>query len=264
MEAHSEIHMAPTARSFSAQELVSCVPNTNQCGGNGGCDGATVELALDWAMHNGLAQESEQPYMEVTGQCQRGQSKLLETQMTPATSITAPGAHSLTSGMEGAKFGMTGWERLPENGYEALMRAVVERGPVAVSASASKWFVYQGGIFDHCDRDAVIDHAVAMIGYGADQTLGEKFWLVQNSWGGDWGEQGKIRLLRHDGEGVENAESCGIDAQPELGTGCKGGPKQVTVCGMCGILYDSVVPFFGEADAEIHHRTQLGHPVTAH
>merc|ERR1740117_1033061 len=101
--------------------------------------------------------------------------------------------------------------------------------------------MYQGGVFDHCDRDAVIDHAVTLIGYGGDKTLDEKFWLVQNSWGADWGEEGRIRVLRSDGD---QSETCGVDRQPEVGTACKGGPKEVTVCGMCGILYDSVVPHF--------------------
>jgi len=256
LEAHSEIHMADQgARSFSTQELVSCVPNFNECGGKGGCDGATVELAFDWAMKNGLAQESEVPYTEITGTCNRAPAQLLAVEPS-ADAVSMPGAHLLTQGMQGSSFGMTGWERLPENGYEGLLRAVVERGPVAVSAAASKWFVYLGGIFDNCERDAVIDHAVTLMGYGADASLGQKYWLVQNSWGKDWGEGGRIRLLRSDGD---QTETCGIDHQPELGTACKGGPTQVTVCGMCGLLYDSVVPFFGEPDADVHRRIQLGH-----
>jgi len=257
LEAHSEIHMPQAdSRSFSTQELVSCVLNTDNCGGKGGCDGATVELAFDFALNHGLAQESEKPYQQVTGECQRPAEELLAMQATSSTSLTMPGSHLHMPGMKGSTFGMTGWERLPENGYEPLMRAVVERGPVAVSVAASKWFSYDGGIFDDCDRDAVIDHAVMLVGYGADTDLDEKFWLIQNSWGPDWGEAGRIRLLRTDGD---ETESCGVDHQPELGTGCKGGPEQVPVCGQCGILYDSVVPYFGEADAEAHRREQLGH-----
>lgn len=261
LEAHSEIHATPAdSRSFSTQELVSCVPNYDNCGGTGGCDGATVELAFNFVMNHGLAQESEQPYLQVAGECQRPPGELLAVQATSSKSLTMPGSHLHMPGMKGSTFGMTGWERLPENGYEPLMRAVVERGPVAVSVAASKWFSYEGGIFDDCDRDAVIDHAVTLVGYGADNGLDEKYWLIQNSWGPDWGEAGRIRLLRIDGD---ETESCGTDHQPELGTGCKGGPKQVTVCGQCGILYDSVVPHFGEADAESHWREQLGHAATS-
>jgi cathepsin L len=251
LEAHSEIHMPKgKSRSFSVQDLVSCTPNPDGCGGNGGCEGATAELAFDWAMHNGLAPEEEQPYQAVTGQCSRPPTELLDIQSAPYL----PGSHKLLAGMQGASFGMTGWERLAENGYEPLMRALVERGPVAVSAAASDWFAYAGGVFDSCERDAVIDHAVTALGYGADASVGQKYWLIQNSWGPGWGEAGRIRLLRTDGD---ETESCGIDHQPEVGTACKGGPKQVKVCGQCGVLYDSVVPHFGEADAEVHHREQV-------
>lgn len=248
LDAHAEIHAPQRPRTFSAQELVSCVPNPEACGGEGGCEGATVELAMDFAIQHGLAMEHEVPYEEITGKCARAVQKgdLMAAQVAPANVLSAPGVHSAQPGWQGATFGMIGWERLPENSYEALMRAVAERGPVAVSASASSWYSYMGGIFDHCDRNAVIDHAITLVGFGVDNQLKEKYWLVQNSWGPDWGENGRIRMLRKDSD---DKEQCGIDAQPELGTGCKGGPKQVTVCGMCGILYDSVVPHFEEPAA---------------
>ena len=44
-------------------------------------------------------------------------------------------------------------------------------------------------------KDAVIDHAVTLIGYGRDVRSGEKFYLIQNSWGNNWGEVG--RRLSH-------------------------------------------------------------------
>merc|ERR1719330_1548922 len=65
------------------------------------------------------------------------------------------------------RFGMVGWKRLPENKYEPLMRALVERGPVAVSAAARYWALYKLGIFDRCPKAAVIDHAVVLIAYGS-------------------------------------------------------------------------------------------------
>ena len=49
LEAHYEIYSAkggPT-KSFSPQQTLECTPNPNECGGQGGCKGATVELALD-------------------------------------------------------------------------------------------------------------------------------------------------------------------------------------------------------------------------
>jgi len=253
LKAHSEIYMPERQRSFSAQELLSCMPNPQSCGGDGGCQGATVELAMNFAMKQGLADEEQAPYQGVTGRCQRQAAssgamleggKLLGAGDVEGAanlqSLTTPGVHLAQATEPGQSFGMRGWERLPENGYEALLRALVERGPVAVSVAASAWSSYGSGIFDGCDRDAVINHAVTLIGFGEDAALQKQYYLIQNSWGAGWGEGGNIRLLRRDSDG----ERCGVDRQPEVGTGCKGGPKEVRVCGMCGILYDSVVPYF--------------------
>lgn len=215
LEAATEIHS--TARTFSAQEIVSCVANPKECGGQGGCRGATVELAVDWVMKNGAFEEFQAPYVGSDVACQT---------KTPL---------QLHQNQAGKSFGMHGWETLPKNSYEPLMRAIAEKGPTAVSVDATPWHMYQKGIFDGCAKDAIINHAVAMVGYGQDGST--KFWQIQNSWGMSWGEKGRIRILRRD----DDATQCGIDRKPEQGTGCKGGPSQVTVCGMCGILYDSVV-----------------------
>jgi len=254
LEAHSEIHSADgNGRSFSAQELISCVPNPEHCGGTGGCEGATIELAMDWVIKNGLAADSEVPYKAVDGECRvtkqsEGSSLLQLLDRGSIRSVVpqedGPGTE-LVSSSPGARVGMLGWERLPENKYDDLLRAVQD-GPVGISIAASDWFEYSEGIFDKCDKDAVIDHAVVLIGYGQDSSSGEGYWLLKNSWGMFWGEQGNIRVLRR-GEAVGSTEEdegswCGVDRQPEVGSGCDGGPSEVKVCGTCGILYDTVVP----------------------
>jgi len=232
LQAHAEIHTT-ASRTFSAQQLVSCVPNPKKCGGGGGCTGATVELAMDWVMGHGLAEDFQVPYVGQDGTCHE------EGGFTGF--LASPSMPSFGSGS--TTFGMHGWETLPLNKMEPLMRALAERGPVAVSVDASPWHAYGRGIFDGCPADAIINHAVVAVGYGKDKATGTKFWRIQNSWGRKWGEGGFIRVLRRD----DDDSRCGIDNKPELGTGCEGGPPEVTVCGMCGVLYDSVVPHFATA-----------------
>jgi len=254
LEAHSEIHSPiGKARTFSSQELVSCVPNPQHCGGTGGCEGATIELAMEYTIKHGLADSTEVPYKASNGECKadlEGQGSSL-LQMTDKHTkrhaspqeVESDISESFTAGSspQGAQFGMMSWERLPENKYDALLLALQD-GPVGISVAASDWFDYSYGIFDRCEKDAVIDHAVVLIGYDQEDSSG--YWLIKNSWGPEWGERGNMRLLRRGVAGDEEDEGqyCGVDRQPELGSGCDGGPSEVTVCGTCGILYDTVVP----------------------
>lgn len=237
LSGHSEIHMG-IQRTFSTQELVSCVPNPKECGGQGGCTGATVELAYEWVMKNGLAQEYQVPYTGKAGTCGRNASRSI------ATLAGGDGVNG-TSSSGAAAFGMVGWHRLPENKYLPLMTELVNRGTVGISVSADTWNLYSRGIFDSCPKEAIINHAVTLTGYGKEASIAfgsTKYWLIQNSWGRHWGEHGLIRLLRR-GE-KEDEQYCGWDNEPEMGSGCKGGPPKVWVCGTCGILYDTVVPHF--------------------
>mmetsp|Transcript_133279 Transcript_133279/g.235888 ORF Transcript_133279/g.235888 Transcript_133279/m.235888 type:complete len:451 (-) Transcript_133279:59-1411(-) len=225
-------------RKFSVQDLVNCVPNPHSCGGTGGCQGATVELAMNYIASKGLRTQDESPYSARDGQCQ---SSLLESSEASKSAydfdleaMIAIGQHDTTAGTAGKTMGLNFWTRLPENEYTPLLTHLAQHGPLAVSVSASGWNSYGDGIFDACSIDAVIDHAVVLFGYGADKRRGMKFWDIKNSWGKYWGRDGNIRLLR------EDTVKCGVDRQPEVGTGCDGGPSEVKVCGMCGILYDVV------------------------
>jgi cathepsin L len=200
-------------RTFSAQELVSCTPNPHHCGGSGGCQGSTAELAMNWVMDAGLDTDSGTPYLGSDSVCKKQRTASLlgngEDGSGKLEDMIAIGFHAGSPLSQGLALGIKGWERLPENDYEPLMRALATVGPAVVSVGASGWNSYGSGIFDSCNKDSVIDHAVTLVGYGKDSTRNAKFWTIKNSWGLSWGENGKIRLLRHDG-----VSHCGTDYQP--------------------------------------------------
>jgi cysteine peptidase B len=62
-------------------------------------------------------------------------------------------------------------------------------GPVSVCVDASSWQNYQGGVLSTCGTS--VDHCVQAVGYNNYGESGA-YWIVRNSWGEDWGEQGYI------------------------------------------------------------------------
>lgn len=89
---------------------------------------------------------------------------------------------------------------------EPLMREeLVKNGPIAVSFEVYKDFLaYKGGIYHHTGIEdkfnpwEITNHVVLIVGYGEED--GTKYWVVKNSWGTEWGEQGFFRIRRGNDE----------------------------------------------------------------
>jgi len=279
LRAHAELNSHD--RVFSTQQILSCTQNPNECGGEGGCDGATGELAMEYLLKAPLLL-TEKDFRYV-GQgpdliaCPSGMQSPLEKYsldlgaLSSSTSGTASSPRIMQSSAPAsfvreaeasaaASIGLMSYRKLEENRLMPLMQALYEQGPVLLSVFAStKWSMYSSGVIDACGlKDVTIDHAVVLIGYGEDTTIDPAnpllFWHILNSWGADWGENGTIRLLRR----VDEEQHCGMDNDPLAGTGCALGPNkapdQVRVCGSCGILYDNVVPVFRLSSTGLLHK----------
>ncbi|XP_021035509.1 testin-2 [Mus caroli] len=84
---------------------------------------------------------------------------------------------------------------------EALMKAVAKVGPisVAVDASHGSFQFYDSGIYyePRCKR-VHLNHAVLVVGYGfeGEESDGNSYWLVKNSWGEEWGMKGYIKIAK--------------------------------------------------------------------
>uniref|UniRef100_A0A8C3GKA4 Dipeptidyl peptidase 1 n=1 Tax=Cairina moschata TaxID=8855 RepID=A0A8C3GKA4_CAIMO len=103
---------------------------------------------------------------------------------------------------------------------EALMKLeLVLGGPMAVAFEVyNDFMLYKEGIYHHTGlKDdfnpfELTNHAVLLVGYGKDPRSGEKFWIVKNSWGTSWGEDGYFRIRRGTDECA--IESIAVAATP--------------------------------------------------
>lgn len=92
---------------------------------------------------------------------------------------------------------------------QSLRKLVALHGPVPVAMYATPvLFSYKKGIINDSECTSLKsqfepNHAVLVVGYDSDPKLGD-YWIVKNSWGSDWGEEGYFRLRRDQGN------KCGI------------------------------------------------------
>jgi cathepsin F len=166
--------------SLSEQWIVDCSHGCLQsepdlC--NGGCGGGLPWLAYEDIITNGgLTDEADYPYTGEDGTCQTGKPNIAK---------------------------IANWTALSTD-VTQIMTYLVANGPLSITLNADLLFSYSGGIItgspDDCPNSGS-DHAVLLVGY--DQT--QDYWLVKNSWGADWGENGYFRIEYDNG-------LCGINA----------------------------------------------------
>ena len=73
---------------------------------------------------------------------------------------------------------------------------------------------YKSGVITSESCGTTLDHGVLIVGYGEEKDNGIKYWLVKNSWGASWGDNGYVKILRS--ESANDAGICGVAMQPSF------------------------------------------------
>ncbi|XP_036046765.1 cathepsin S [Onychomys torridus] len=163
--------------SLSAQNLVDC--STEAKYGNKGCQGGFMTEAFQYIIDNGgIESDASYPYKATDGKCHYDSKNRAAT--------------------------CSRYIQLPFGDEEALKEAVATKGPVSVGIDAShpSFFLYRSGVYDDPSCTGNVNHGVLVVGYG--NLDGKDYWLVKNSWGLYFGDQGYIRMARN------NKNHCGI------------------------------------------------------
>lgn len=168
---------------LSQQELIDCSSDY----GNHGCGGGSMDLGFKYIIDNGLCTNLTYPYVAMNQDCQTNCSSVVN---------------------------ISEYEDLRPNDELNLQKGVAQQ-PVSVAIQGNKrsFQLYQSGIYSDLDCGTQLDHGVLVVGYGEDTELDMKYWIIKNSWGNQWGENGYIRIQR---DIEDNRGLCGLAMAPSI------------------------------------------------
>ena len=171
---------------LSEQQLVSCDKTDN------GCGGGLMDNAFEYIEKNGLTTEDAYPYTAKDGTCN---------------------IDSIESAVK-----ICGHTDVKSSSEQALKEALaLQPVSVAIQADQLAFRFYKSGVIAQKSCGTKLDHGVLAVGYGTDPVDGD-YWLVRNSWGETWGEDGYVRLARTDG--TDSDGTCGIAMQASYPVVC--------------------------------------------
>lgn len=169
--------------SLSEQQLLDCSIKY----GDMACKGGLMDNAFEYAIDNGLCSEDDVPYEAKRESC-----------------------HSYNCD---AKVQFTQCLDVP-SGDQMALKAAVAKQPVSVAIQADKLIFqsYSSGVITGSTCGTNLDHGVLVVGYGSEN--GQNYWLVKNSWGDSWGDNGYVKIGRNDTK--DDPGVCGIALSPSF------------------------------------------------
>jgi cathepsin B len=156
---------------LSPQDMVSCDKS------NMGCNGGYLDKSWTYLTNTGIVEDSCYPYTSgsgTTGTCKVNGGKCVNG--TPAKKYKALSFRSYTN-------------------VNDIKNDIFTNGPVETGFLIYQDFMsYRSGIYKKTSNSLLGGHAVKVVGWGLDAATKTQYWVVANSWGTSWGEQGHFRI----------------------------------------------------------------------
>ena len=168
---------------LSEQQLIDC----SKSYGDFGCNGGLMDHAFDYAIDYGMCLDEDVPYTASTEDCTSSVSTC-DKVATFEYCMDVPSKN------------------------EAMLKEAVYMTPTSVSIEADTrtFQFYSSGVLDSTNCGTTLDHGVLAVGYGEQN--GQEYWIVKNSWGSDWGEDGYVRIARSDSTDTDGICGIALDA----------------------------------------------------
>ena len=87
---------------------------------------------------------------------------------------------------------------------DAIKQELLNNGPVTTAMTlTSAFYAYDKGVLDETlctGASPALHHSVIIVGWGVDCGGGSEYWILKNSWGDNWGENGFGKVKIHPGD----------------------------------------------------------------
>jgi cathepsin X len=196
---------------LSVQAILSCGNDITGCGTcNGGDDGPVYKYAKEY----GIPGESCSNYMATNTQCKLS-GAITTANKPPCYTCSPSGQPACTRITEYKKLWVS--EYGDASGYEKMKTEIYARGPISCAVYATdKMEAYTGGIFAGIKTEET-NHIISVVGWGVDAATKNEYWMMRNSWGNPWGEDGIMRIVTSKNTGPAGTANNAIETECGFG-----------------------------------------------
>jgi len=165
---------------LSPEDMVACDKNDN------GCKGGVLPRAWNYLQNTGIVTERCFPYSSGQGEVPSCPSRCQDSESWSGSKVRARSYYAI-------------------NGVQHMMKEIMTHGPIQVAFAVYKSLMsYRSGVYQKLVWDFLPEggHAVKMVGWGVEDDV--DYWIIANSWGTSWGEDGFFKIKR-------GSDECGIE-----------------------------------------------------
>jgi hypothetical protein len=191
LEGMNAIQQRNPLEELSEQEFIDCC--SPELEGADSCWGRGPNMAWNFLINNTHGIDSTEASYPYQAHARPG-----ENNMTCAikSGVTVNGSKIVASKARVGSYVTAETDESTLN-QDKILVALLKYGPGNIGVDANCLFGYKAGIISNCTGKGV-DHATLVVGAGEEN--GMPYWIVKNSWGPHWGEQGFYRVERNKGQ----------------------------------------------------------------